>query len=141
MAQDNKSVLKNLLHDLWDEGRADMVEAYIAEKYTIRHDPGDPWHGQTLDREGYRNRLMASRAPFPDQKFNVVEMVAEGDKVAVSWMWEGTHKGELGGIPATGKVIKMSGLTIYSFEDGKASGHWQMVDRLGVYQQLAGQPE
>jgi len=141
MAPNNKSALTNLLRDLWSEGKVEMVETYIAENYTIRHDPGDPWHGQTLDREGYRNRLLASREPFPDQKFQVVEMVAEGDKVAVSWMWEGTHKGNLGDIPATGKVIKMSGLTIYSFEGGKASGHWQIIDRLSVYRQLAGQPE
>lgn len=139
MTQRNKTALEGLLRDLWDEGRADMVETYIADTYTIRHDPGDPWHGQTLDREGYKNRLLTSRGPFPDQKFHVVEMVAEGDNVAVSWTWEGTHKGDLPGLPATGKVIKMTGLTIYSFENGKATGHWQIVDRLSVFQQLSGQ--
>jgi len=138
MSQDNKNALAGLLRGLWNEGRADMVETYIAETYTIRHDPGDPWHGQTLDRDGYKNRLLTSRAPFPDQKFHVVEMVAEGDNVAVSWTWTGTHKGDLPGLPATNKPITMTGLTIYSFKDGKATGHWQIVDRLGVFQQLSG---
>jgi len=33
--------------------------------------------------------------------------------------------------------VKTSGLTFYSFEDGKLSGHRQQTDRLGVFQQLA----
>jgi predicted ester cyclase len=40
------------------------------------------------------------------------------------------------GFPATGRSIKMSGATVYYFEGERITGHWQITDRLGVYQQL-----
>ena len=44
--------------------------------------------------------------------------------------------GDLPGFSASGKSIKMSGATVYYFEGDRISGHWQITDRLGVYQQL-----
>jgi steroid delta-isomerase-like uncharacterized protein len=78
-----------------------------------------------------------SRAPFPDQRFEPVHFIAEGDQVAFSWRWLATHKGDIPGFPATNKVITMSGLTVYTFKNGKIAGHWQVADRLGVFQQLS----
>jgi predicted ester cyclase len=40
------------------------------------------------------------------------------------------------GFPASGKQIRMSGATVYFFDGERISGHWQITDRLGVYQQL-----
>ncbi len=132
-----KAILSRFLKHIWNEGREDMVDDYIAPKYKIHHDPGDPWHGQALDIEAFKNRLRVSRAPFPDQCFTIHEMIEKTDAVAVSWHWQGSHLGQLVGIEPTGKVITMSGLTIYYFENEKLSGHWQVVDRLGVFQQLS----
>lgn len=133
---DRKARLADFLKRIWDEGEADAVDAFIAQAYTIAHDPGDPWDGQTLTRDGFRQRLIQSRAPFPDQKFTVVAMIAEGDSVAVTWLWAATHQGDLPGFPATGKPIAMSGMTVYRFEGDRLAGHWQVCDRLGVYGQL-----
>ena len=137
MMSANKEILAMVLQLIWSEGQVDKVDDYIAPTYTIYHDPGDPFDGQVLDIEGYKHRLQTSRGPFPDQKFETLEMIEEGDKVVVSWNGPGTHLGDFPGFPASGKVIKMTGMTIYSFTDGKVSGHWQMVDRLSVFQQLA----
>ncbi len=133
---DRKARLADFLRRIWDEGEVDAVDAFIAERYTIAHDPGDPWDGQTLTREGYRQRLIQSRAPFPDQTFTVAEMVGEGDQIAVTWRWAATHQGDIPGFPATGKPIRMSGMTVYRFEGDKLTSHWQVCDRLGVYGQL-----
>ena len=131
-----KDILRAFLDRVWSQGDAEAVEIYIADSYTIHNDPGDPWHGRTLDRDGFRDRLLRSRAAAPDQRFTPVEMIEEGDRVAVSWTWTGTHLGDLPGLPATGRTITMTGLTIYSFEDDRLTGHWQIADRLGVYQQI-----
>ncbi len=132
-----KVILSRFLKHIWNEGREDMIGAYIAPHYKIHHDPGDPWHGKTLDIEGFKTRLRDSRAPFPDQYFTIQEMIEKTDAVAVSWHWQGSHLGQLAGFEPTGKVITMSGLTIYYFENEKLSGHWQVADRLGVFQQLS----
>jgi hypothetical protein len=39
---DRKAILRHFLQDVWNEGRIEGCDRYIAESYTIRHDPGDP---------------------------------------------------------------------------------------------------
>ena len=133
----NKLAVERLLAEVWTRGETAPVAELIGDSYTIFHDPGDPWEGQTLDRAGYIERLTASRAPFPDQRFTIEALIAEQDKVAVTWTWAGTHLRPVAGIPASGRVIRMSGATIYSFAGAGIVGHWQIVDRLGVFQQLS----
>jgi steroid delta-isomerase-like uncharacterized protein len=109
----------------------------VASSYTIHHDPGDPWAGQTLDVAGFERRLRVSRAPFPDQRFDVQALFENRDAVVATWTWAATHHGELPGFPATGRSITMSGATVYYFDaDDRLTGHWQIADRLGVFQQL-----
>lgn len=80
--------------------------------------------------------MRLSRAPFPDQRFTIQELLAEDDKVVITWLWSATHKGDLPGFSATGNQIRMSGATVYYIEGGRLTGHWQITDRLGVYMQL-----
>jgi len=90
-----------------------------------------------LDQEGYRERLRLSRAPFPDQRFEILELFGDGSAVVMTWTWKGTHRGELAGFPPSGKIVEMSGATVYYFDENeRICGHWQIADRLGVFQQL-----
>ena len=139
MIEDKQTFIRNFFDNVWNTRNVGRVGNYVGPRYTIHHDPGDPWEGQTLDLEGWKNRLVTSCAPFPDQIFTITEMVSDGDRVVVFWTWKGTHKGDLPGFPAGGKVIKTSGVTIYYFAGDKLSGHWQIVDRLGIFQQLSQQ--
>lgn len=134
-----KHRLRAFIRQVWDEGDAAAADLYLADSYTIHHDPGDPWDGQTLDRAGFRDRLVQSRAAFPDQRFVIQALFAEGDGVVMTWLWSATHTGDLPGFCATRKPIRMSGATVYLFDDeDRITGHWQITDRLGVYQQLKG---
>ena len=125
-----KQRLAAFLKDVWTDGKVDAVDHYLSVRYSIRNDPGDPWDGQTLSIEGFKDRLIQSRAMAPDQVFTIETMIEEGDDIAVAWSWSGTHLGDIPGIAATGRSITMTGLTIYSF-DG---------DRLSVFQQLTQGP-
>jgi steroid delta-isomerase-like uncharacterized protein len=131
-----KDILTQFIEEVWNAGNVDASDKYIASKYTIHHDPGDPWDKQGLDLAGYKERLRISRAPFPDQRFSIQDLVAERNIAIMTWLWSGTHKGDFPGFPATGNHIKMSGATAYYFDDERLTGHWQITDRLGVYMQL-----
>ena len=132
----NTKVLKNFIEQVWNQGNIEAIADFIAPTYNVFHDPGDPWEGQTLDLEGFKNRVAVSRAPVPDQKFQIQEIYEQDNRVCITWLWSGTQQGEVAGFPASGKKLEMSGATVYHFEDGKIKGHWQIADRLGIYQQL-----
>jgi len=131
-----KEILAEFTREVWSEGNVDAADKYIAPRYKILHDPGDPWEGRELDLAGYKERVRALRAAFPDQCFDIQGLFADGDAVVMTWLWSATHKGDLPGFPATGKRIAMSGATVYFFEGDRLAAHWQITDRLGVYQQL-----
>lgn len=133
---ERKQLIEQFFRDVWNAGDATACENYLAPAYTIHHDPGDPWAGQTLDLAGFQHRLHVSRAPFPDQTFVIRGLFEDGDSVVVTWDWHATHTGDIPGFPATGARTTMSGMTEYRFTDDRLSGHSQVVDRLGLYQQL-----
>ncbi|WP_408735054.1 ester cyclase [Acidomonas methanolica] len=65
------------------------------------------------------------------------ELFADGQNIVMTWLWSGTHTGDLPGFPATDRLISMSGATVYTFDNNeRLTGHWQITDRLGVFQQL-----
>jgi steroid delta-isomerase-like uncharacterized protein len=63
-------------------------------------------------------------------------MIAEDDRVAWRWRMHGTHRGELMGIPATGRETTTSGITIHRIRDGKIAEAETVWDQLGLLQQL-----
>ncbi|MCW6536076.1 ester cyclase [Sphingomonas lycopersici] len=132
-----KQRLAAFIRQVWDEGDSGAADNYIADMYTIHHDPGDPWEGKILDRAGFRDRVRKSRAAFPDQRFDIRGLFADGDSVVMTWLWNGTHQSDLPGFAATGQTIRTSGVTAYMFDsEDRLTGHWQITDRLGVFQQL-----
>lgn len=140
MPTHREALLADFLDSVWNRGEASAARRYLAARYTIWHDPGDPWEGQTLDPAGFCDRLAQSRAPFPDQRFEVRHMAVAGDQVMITWHWRATHQGEVAGFPPTGREIRTSGATVYGFDaENRLTGHWQVTDRLGIFQQLAAQ--
>ena len=50
------------MQKVWSAGDLDAVDNLVGDEYVIHSDPGDPWEGQTLSREIYKERLLISRA-------------------------------------------------------------------------------
>jgi predicted ester cyclase len=63
-------------------------------------------------------------------------MIAEGDKVATRYTLEGTHEGELFGVPPTGQHLSIKSISVERVSDGKIREHWRITDTLDVMQQL-----
>jgi len=136
VTENNKTIIREFMEEVWNKGNLDAVDKFIAFPYVIHSDPGDQWEGQSLDLPTFKKRVLYSRQAFPDLHFAVKEIIGEGDKVVISWDLEGTHRGDIPGLPATGKRVKAPGLTIYYFSGGKITGHSQVIDRLGFMQQV-----
>jgi steroid delta-isomerase-like uncharacterized protein len=136
---DRKALLIRFIEEVWNRGDLDAAGGYVAARYSVRHDPGDPWDGRDLDLDEYKQRVRLARASCPDQRFELLAVVADdaAGTVVATWQWVGTHTGALSGFPPTGRPLRMTGATVYSFDsDNRITGHWQVIDRLGVFQQL-----
>lgn len=59
-----QNVLAEFLDRVWSGGDVERCDAYLAEAYAIRHNPGDPWDGRILDLAGFKERVRISRRRF-----------------------------------------------------------------------------
>ncbi len=90
--------------------------------------------------EELKHHIALYEAAFPSYQLIAEDMIAEGDKVVVRSTFRGTHKGDLMGIPPTGKQVTMPLILIYRIADDKIVEHWMQADALGLLQQLGAIP-
>jgi len=85
---------------------------------------------------GFKAVVVGLRAAFPDLRYTLDDVVAEGDQVAVRWHWTGTHRGPFRGFPPTEKAVTNSGAGIFRLNGGKIVAAVLETDRLGFLEQI-----
>src|SRR5215213_9236610 len=73
---------------------------------------------------------------FPELKFTVDRVAAEGDLVATHWTATGTHRGEWQGIAPTNREVTWQGINIFRIACGQIVESWSEADHLGLLSQL-----
>jgi steroid delta-isomerase-like uncharacterized protein len=124
----NKQTARSFFEVL-DQGRLD--------KYAESHAKDFVAHGR--DHDGTLEEDLAAakeeRKALPDMRMRVNQILAERDLVAVHWTASGTNTQAGMGFPATGKTIKIDGMTLFRFRDGKICEEWSAWDMLSVLRQ------
>jgi steroid delta-isomerase-like uncharacterized protein len=92
----------------------------------------DPAPGQVPGPDGYRSFFTEMRRAFPDMKVELAELVADEEAIAFAYTLTGTQDGPLMGIAPTGKKVKIRGLQLSKFRDGKMVERWGSSDQLEV---------
>ena len=132
MAEENKALTRRFYEETINKGNVDAFDEFLSSDF-IDHNP-DP--GQGPGREGLKQSFEQGRAAFPDLRLTIDDMIAEGDKVVTHLTFTGTHKAEYGGIPATGKQVRVTAIDIIRITGGKAVESWGLSDAAGMMQQL-----
>ena len=77
------------------------------------------------------------RSAFPDFEMEIVDLIAEGDKVVAHFRCSGTHRGEWLGVPATGRRFEqVNEIYIFTVRDGKLVSAVGVEDNLTRMRQL-----
>jgi steroid delta-isomerase-like uncharacterized protein len=128
----NKAIIGAHVAALFNQHRVAQTDEFFTPDY-LDH---APLPGQAPGLEGAKHKWTNYLTAVPDMRATIEDMVAEGDKLAVRWTVQGTHRGELLGIPPTGKPVRFSGISIYRLAAGKIAEQWEQWDRLPLLQQL-----
>jgi steroid delta-isomerase-like uncharacterized protein len=78
---------------------------------------------------------------FPDLSTSIEDMFVSGSKLAVTLIWRGTHAGDYGGVPATGKRVEVRDTAIWHFRDGKVIEILTLQDQFGFLKQVGHLPD
>jgi steroid delta-isomerase-like uncharacterized protein len=136
MSEQNKAVVRRLIEDHWNAKNGALVSELFAPTVAI-HTPDGVLNG--LD--GASALLQAYATAFPDFRLVIDDLVADADKVAFRWTFNGTHRGQLADIRASGKQVSVSNnVGIFRIADGKVNESRLCWDKYALLQQLGALP-
>lgn len=93
-------------------------------------------NGDIVGLENFKKYYANYVVGFSDAEFTFIDVFGQGDKIVKHWNFKGTHDGDFFGVPATGKRVDVSGVTLVQMKDGKIAAEQDYMDFLAFYKQL-----
>lgn len=136
MSEDLKAIARRTLEEILPAcdvaGLAEVTDTNVVS------------HGARPDEprglEGVQRTMFWLAHVFSDQRWEVHQLIQEGDTVVVQATHHGRHTGDLMGIAPTGRTVAYDYIHILRFKDGKAIEHWGLHDDMALMRQLGVMP-
>jgi steroid delta-isomerase-like uncharacterized protein len=132
VSDSNKAIARRLYEEVFEAGQLDLADLLVAPDC---RDAGD-----LQDRRGpERVKEVATmlHAAFPDQHWEIHDLIAEGDLVVMHSSVSGTHAGPFIGMPPTGRTFSdVHHIYIFTFQDGKIVEYRAVRDDISLVRQL-----
>jgi steroid delta-isomerase-like uncharacterized protein len=115
-------------------GNFAALDAILTSDFVL-HSPSEVRGAEGLSSmvEGYRNAL-------PDLELTIDHQFAAGEYVASRFTIRGTHDGDLMGVPASGRRVEFTGITVSRCRDGRIAEEWELTDTIGLLGQVGALP-
>ncbi len=130
--EENKAVIRRLVEEVYNAGNLDAVDELVAPD--VFNHPAVAEHRHGID--SFKHVMEWVRDISPDVHYEIDDIIAEGDKVAVRMTQSGTHTGPIRGIPPTGKSFSVDYVHWFRLAGGKVAELWAVRDDLGRLKQL-----
>ncbi|MDK2893090.1 ester cyclase [Methanohalophilus sp.] len=130
--EENKKIVMKVATAGW---KPEIVSEYCSEDYLIHFGTSD------LDRDQLMEFMGSIHYALPDLRYEVKDIIAEGDKVVTRWLAVGTHRRAFQGVMPSQQPVRFSGITISRIKDGKIVEDWEEVDQLNFSQQFGAFPQ
>jgi predicted ester cyclase len=131
----NKAIALRLA-EVFNGRRLDLLEDVLHPEFRGRGISAFPPEGPEVGPGARRKLYETFYQSIPDARAEVLDVIAEGDKVVIADRFGGTHRGEFFGRPGTGDRIEWMAIHIYTIRDGKILEDAVMTDSLAILQQL-----
>jgi steroid delta-isomerase-like uncharacterized protein len=133
---EHKALFRRWFEEVVTGGRLDVADELLSPDYRL-HLPGST---EPVDAGAHKRLVATFRSAFPDWTESVEDAIAEGDKVVLRVTGRGAHQGAFDGVPATGRVVTVTGIGIARVHDGRIAEAWAAYDALGLMQQVGAIP-
>jgi steroid delta-isomerase-like uncharacterized protein len=131
MNESNGHLMQRVFDEIMTRGNVDAIDQLFACGFT-----GHDTSGGTFGREEFREGVLAMLSAFSDRQVEIADQVIAGHKVATRWQATGVHSGAFHGIPATGRHVSMTGVSITRLAGDRVAETWEVTDDAGLLRQL-----
>src|SRR5690242_17729040 len=125
MTDTERDLGRRWFEEVWNKGRRDAIAELLAPGAVV-HEAGV----DTVGPEGFYPLFERLRDTLTDIKIEVLDTIAEGDRVCLRWISRARHTGPGLGLPPTGKPVEVTGISILRVANGKIVEGWQNWDML-----------
>lgn len=122
--EENKEIVRRYFDERWNQHNLDICDELLA--------------ASAIDDA--KEFARSVQAAFGNIHLTILDLLAEGNQVAIHWRVEGTHQGDYKGVSATGKPVIYQGIALLRVEDGKIVDDIAYWDDLSILQQLGAVP-
>jgi predicted ester cyclase len=138
MSEANKDVVRKI-EEAWNANELDKLDAFFAPDFNSHNGPPS---AMPQGIEGSKMTHQMSLQAMPDRKTEILDLIGDGDKVAVRVRMTGTNTGGFSwfNVPANGKKVDVQWTSIYRLRDGQVVEHNAIMDFMGLMQQLGAMP-
>lgn len=122
---ENKRIARDFIEEMFNKGNVENANRFVTPDFI--------YHAMAEDIVGvdkFKACVATDHATFRDMHFTYIDGIAEGNKVATTWMLEGIQHQEFRGIPATNKKFETVGVIIFRFEGTLMKEGWSIIDGL-----------
>lgn len=130
--EENKAIVRHFLEEGYCKWNLDAWDEICVADLVLHQSPAP----DKTSLEVVKQIDSANHIAFPDGHLIIEDMIAEGDKVVARTTFSGTHTGQWGEVPPTGKHFSTTGIMIFRLAESKIVEAWYNVDFLGVYFQI-----
>jgi len=127
----NKAIVRSFI-DAWNTRDFDRFEVLMGDDAVLRIGgaviPCDP--------QGTRSIAAEWTSAFPDWRFELLALIAEGDRVVAHMPYRGTHRQAISGVAPTHRSCIVDEIVIFRIADGKITEAWEVYDEAGMWRQL-----
>jgi len=127
----NRDVVRKY-HAVWSNGKIDVLDTIISPDFVCHFIGGLEWKGI----DGAKNSISNHKKSFPNWSEEIVDIIAEGDKVVTRYKSTGTHQGNFNGLDSTGNNVTIYETSIYRVANGKIIEQWGFPDEVSLQSQL-----
>ena len=130
----NRSIALRWFEEVWNNRNTGLVGELTTEDVVAYNLEGP--EVTSRGREAFIEFHKRTCEAIPDLRFEILDTIAEGDKVVLRGQILGTHTGEQLGVKPTGNRIDVGAAVFLRFENGRIAEAWNHLDQLAFYQQL-----
>ena len=123
--EENKATISHIWSEL-NRGNLAVIDECFADDF-VRYSQD----GKTMNRDSYKNNICAAiLKAVPDVRFEVEDMVAEGDKVAFRFSFGGTNPGFWQSVPV-GQRFSVTEVYFVRFLNGRIVEFKNLIGSIG----------
>lgn len=134
-SDDIKAIARRFIDEVFVEGRTEAVDELLADDFV-----GHTWPSTGHPKDDLKAAIERTSKGLSDARFDIEDMIAEGDRVAVRLTASATQTGELMGMPASGKRYSIGEIHIFRIRGGQVIEHWHQFDQIAMMKQLGAMP-